>query len=81
MVLVAVEFEDQYLNVTIEMKATEQNIPAVLFIMLHKFGSNSEFVDEIAIAMIAINAKKTFIGFTVDEILGVTIYQMKAMTS
>ena len=34
-------------GVAIHMKATEQNVPVVLFIMLYKAVLNFEFVDEI----------------------------------
>ena len=34
-------------GVTIQMKATEQYIPVVLFIMLHNVTLTDEFVDEI----------------------------------
>ena len=35
------------LSVTIQMKATEQDVPVVLFIMLYKVVLTFEFVDEI----------------------------------
>ena len=36
-------------SVTIQMKATEQNFPVVLFIMLYKVVLTLEFVDEILV--------------------------------
>ena len=41
------ETVDEILSVTIQMKATEQYFPVVLFIMLHKVVLTFESVDEI----------------------------------
>ena len=37
----------KFLSVTIQIKAIEQNVPVVLFIMLYKVGLSYESVDEI----------------------------------
>ena len=41
------EFVDEILNVIIEMKATKQYFPVVIFIMLYKVVLTFEFVNEI----------------------------------
>ena len=41
----------EYLTVTIQMKATEQHFPVVLFITLFKVVLTFEFVDEILLKL------------------------------
>ena len=47
-------------SVTIQMKATEQYFPAVLFIMLYKVVLSFEFVDEILKRDIQMNALQQY---------------------
>ena len=62
------------LSVTIQMKATEQFFPVVLFIMLYKVVLTFESADEILKCDVTIQMKVTEQSFLV--VLFITLYQV-----
>ena len=48
---------DEYIRVNIQMKATEQNFPVVLFIILYKVDGTFEAVDEILLETIQMKTR------------------------
>ena len=59
-VVLPFEFVDEILSVTIQMKATEQYFPVVLFVMLYKVVLTFDSVDEILSVTIQMKATEQY---------------------